>query len=494
MSTPIMAAATPAGRRGTFRQPKSLYLVSVFELAERFSYFGMLAILVYYVYFPVAQGGLGLSQTVATSLVGAYGGGIYLATVLGGWLADRILGAARTLLVGAVLVLAGHVALALLPGFAGLIAGLVLVALGSGCTKPTTASVVGSLYKPGDAQRIVGFTLFYLSLNIGALFGGMVTGFLQQSFGFHVGFGAAAAGMVAGLLIYIPAAKRFPESTRVVPSPAPRSARIRAAAIALGVVAVVAAAFSTGIVQASDSSTLVALAGVFVAVVYYVLMGRSAKVTKVEYNTVLRYLPIFVASAVQVALWMQLYTAVSIHAEARTDRALFGLDLPPSTVVASGAVFAIVLTPVMNAIWNRLGTRQPGTAVKYALSLLTLALCYAVLGVTALDDSAIIPIMLVIGVVGGFYLADLIASPTGLSYATAAAPMAFRTQMVSVHSMSYAIGAALAGVVARFYNPEVAAGGYFLGLAGITVLVALVLFMIRRVVVDGDQLSAASTA
>ncbi|MGO4105497.1 peptide MFS transporter [Leifsonia sp. YAF41] len=480
----------PPGRTGSFHQPRALYIVGMFELAERFSYFGMLAILIYYVYFPADKGGLGLDQTLATALVGAYSGAIYLATVLGGWIADRLLGSARTLMTGAVLVLLGHLALAFLPGFAGLIVGLALVALGSGATKATTASVVGSLYAPGDAQRIVGFTIFYLSLNLGALFGGLATAFIQQAAGFHAGFAAAAVGMLIGLIVFLPVRAMLPAQTRIVAAPATRKEMLRVAAIAGLVVLVVGSAFATGVVTLSDASALVAVIAAIAVTAYFIVMRRSTSVSPLEFRSVARYIPIFFASVVQVSLWMQLYTSVAVHAESHSDRYLFGIEFPPSTAVASGALFAIVLTPVVNAIWSRLGVRQPSVSVRYALSIGIMALCYLVLGVWSLDDGAMIPIAIMLGVVGAFFLADLVASPSGLSYATAVAPAQFRTQMVSVHSLSYAIGASLAGVLAQFYDPAGDAAAYFLAMAIGALVSAVVLICLRKTVRDGSALTA----
>lgn len=481
-------------RRGTFHQPRALYVVSAFELAERFSYFGMLAILVYYVYFSAGEGGLGLSQGLATALVGGYTGGIYLFTVVGGWVADRVLGAARTLVVGAVIVLAGHVTLAFLPGLSGLLIGMLLVAAGSGCTKATTASVVGTLYQAGSSERIIGFTLFYLSLNLGALLGGLSVAWIQQSWGFHAGFAAAAAGMVVGLIIYLPGRRTLPAEAIAPPAPAPAPVVARAVALALGIAVVLCVAFATGAIRLEDTSTVVAVLGALIATTYFVVMRRSTAASPEEFRTVVRYIPILVASTVLVALWMQLYIAVAVHADARIDRHFLGMEIPPSAVAASGAAFAILLTPLVNAMWTRLGSRQPGTAAKYAIAYVILGACYLALGTTASIEELQLPFIAMLGIVGGFFLADLVASPAGLAYATATAPHQFRTQLVSVHSMSYAVGAALAGVTAQWYSPDGNAGGYFLGLAVVSLLGAAAMFVLRRIVVDGRALTAATQA
>ncbi len=178
------------------------------ELWERFSFYGMQGILLIYLYYSAAEGGLGISRATAASIVGAYGGMVYLSTILGAWLADRILPSERVLYYSAVVVIAGHVCLALIGGVVGVGIGLILVALGSGGVKANATGLVGSLYAENDTRGNAGFSLFYLGINVGALTGPLVTGLLQSGVGFHYGFGAAAVGMAIGLTHYSLARKR----------------------------------------------------------------------------------------------------------------------------------------------------------------------------------------------------------------------------------------------------------------------------------------------
>jgi len=183
----------PIRERALFGHPIGLTNLFGVELWERFSFYGMLTILGYYLYYSTAESGLGLSQSTGVGIVGAYGGLVYLSTVLGGWIADRLIGMERTVFYGGVVVMAGHIALAVLPGLAGVGVGLVLVALGSGGLKANASSLLGTLYRPGDPRFDGGFTLFYLGINLGAFTGPLLTGLLQRHWGFHYGFGAAAA-------------------------------------------------------------------------------------------------------------------------------------------------------------------------------------------------------------------------------------------------------------------------------------------------------------
>jgi len=207
--------------RTVFGHPVGLTNLFGVELWERFSFYWMLTILGYYLYYSVTEGGLGLLKVTATGIVGAYGALVYLSTVLGGWIADRLLGMERTVFYGGVVVMCGHIALAILPGLAGVAVGLVHVALGSGALKANASSLLGTLYEKGDARCDGGFTLFYLGITLGPF---MITGLLQTRAGFHYGFGAAAVGMALGLTQYVAFRRNLGTHGRTVPNPLPRSA------------------------------------------------------------------------------------------------------------------------------------------------------------------------------------------------------------------------------------------------------------------------------
>src|SRR3954463_4625616 len=216
-----MSVQTIAGQdRGFFGQPRMLANLFGVELWERFSFYGMQGILLIYLYYETDRGGLGINQDTATSIVGAYGGSVYLATVIGAWLADRVFGPERVRFGSAILVMCGHVCLAVIPGLAGVAAGLILIALGSGGVKATATTIVRTRLGPGDDRRDAGFSIFYLGINLGALLGPLLTGLLQKDAGFHWGFGLAALGMAAGLAQYSVGRRHLPPST--VPHPLTR--------------------------------------------------------------------------------------------------------------------------------------------------------------------------------------------------------------------------------------------------------------------------------
>ncbi|MGK5685487.1 peptide MFS transporter [Actinoplanes sp. URMC 104] len=463
-----MAQGTISRERSFFGQPAPLANLFGVELWERFSFYGMQGILLIYLYYEAARGGLGIDEGTATSIVGAYGGSVYLATVIGAWLADRMFGPERVLFGSAILVMAGHVALAVIPGVAGVAAGLVLVALGSGGVKATATAIVGLLYAEGDDRRDAGFSIFYLGINLGALVGPLLTGLLQQEAGFHWGFAAAAVGMAIGLTQYAFGRRRLPASAHEVANPLPAGRRPLVFGIAALVVVLVAVLALTGLIPADRLSAIVVVLSILAAVAYFAVILTSHRIDDVERRRVLAFIPMFVASAAFWSLYQQQFTVVTIYSDKRLDRDLGGWEMPVSWVQSINPVFIIVLSGVFAAVWTRLGDRQPSTPVKFAAGT-------AIMGVAFLlflpfAGAASVPLLGLTGILFVFTIAELLLSPVGLSLTTKLAPQAFRTQMVALFFLSVALGTALSGTLAGYYSEdrEVA---YF----GILGLIAIVL-------------------
>ncbi|MBV1781143.1 oligopeptide:H+ symporter [Paeniglutamicibacter sp. ABSL32-1] len=459
---------------GFFGHPKTLSNLFSIEMWERFSFYGMQAILAYYMYFSVADGGLGIPQDLALSLVGAYGGAVYLSTILGAWLADRLLGSEKVLLCSAFLIMAGHLALAALPGATGLAAGLVLVAIGSGGLKANATALVGSLYSKEDTRRDAGFSIFYMGVNIGGLLGPLLTGFLQQRWGFHVGFAAAAIGMAIGVGIYLTGRKNLPDSVKAVGNPLPAGERRKYLLGLLAFIALVVVAFALKIVTAESLARTIAYAVILASVIYFTLMLRSKRVTAVERKHVLAFIPLYIASAAFWALFQQQFTFIAVYSQERLDRSLFGWEMPASWVQSINPVFIIVLAGVFAALWTKMGTRQPGTVVKFSLSLVLVGLAFLVfIPMNSLEKT---PLLVLVGILLLCTLAELLLSPIGQSVTTKLAPAAFGTQMIALFFLSVSLGTTLAGILAGFYTEgnEVA---YFLALGGTAIVLGVALLL-----------------
>src|SRR4051794_27574206 len=203
---------TRAEDHAFFGHPRGLATLFFTEMWERFSYYGMRAFLMLYMVAPAAAGGLGFADADAASIYGTYTGSVWGAAILGGIVADRFLGQYNSVLIGGIIIALGHFALAFkaLPFF---YTGLALIVVGTGLLKPNASTLVGSLYEQGDARRDAGFSIFYMGINLGALFGPLIAGYLAQRVDWHLGFACAGVGMTAGLIQYVVGRKHLAGAT-----------------------------------------------------------------------------------------------------------------------------------------------------------------------------------------------------------------------------------------------------------------------------------------
>jgi POT family proton-dependent oligopeptide transporter len=476
-----MTKTEVARERTFFGQPRVLANLFGVELWERFSFYGMQGILLIYLYYSAAQGGLGIDQDTATSIVGAYGGSVYLATVVGAWLADRLFGPERVLFGSAILVMIGHLCLALIPGLAGVAAGLICIALGSGGVKATATALVGTLYAPDDDRRDAGFSLFYLGINLGALLGPLLTGLLQKELGFHYGFGLAAVGMAIGLTQYAFGRKNLTGPAREVANPLPANRRGLALVVAVGAAVVIAVLAFAGLIPASRLSTIVVVLSILAAVAYFAVILSSHKVDGVERRRVLAFIPMFITSAAFWSLYQQQFTVVTVYSDKRLNRDLFGWTMPVSWVQSINPVFIIILSGAFAALWTRLGPRQPSTPIKFGLGTIIMGVAFLLFIPFAGGGPNSVPLLGLVGILFVFTVAELLLSPVGLSLSTKLAPAAFRTQMVALFFLSVALGTAMSGTLAKYYdeNHEVA---YFGILGALAIVIGLIIVAISPMV------------
>ncbi|AWB94414.1 MFS transporter [Agromyces badenianii] len=462
------------GDHGFFGQPRSLVHVFGVEMWERFSFYGMQGILLIYLYFSAAEGGLGLEETAAAGIVGAYGGGVYLSTILGAWIADRLLGSEKVLFFSAIVIMAGHIALALIPGFFGVGVGLILVAFGSGGLKANATSVVGTLYSDNDPRRDAGFSIFYLGINLGAFLGPILTGLLQSTLGFHWGFALAALGMAFGLIQYSFGRKALPPEASVVPNPLPRDRIGLVIGVAAASVVVVVVLVATGLITATNLVTWVIGAVIAAAVSYFVVILSSHRISTVERSRVVGFIPLFIASVAFWSLYQQQFTVLTIYSDKQLNRDLFGWEMPVSWVQSINPVFIIILSGVFAAIWTKLGDRQPSTPVKFALGTTIMGVAFLLFIPFAGGAANSTPLLAIVGILFVFTVAELLLSPVGLSVTTKLAPKVFHTQMVALFFLSVSLGTAISGQLATFYSAETEVA-YFGVLGGIAIVLGVAL-------------------
>ena len=457
-------------------QPWELATVFSVEMWERFSFYGLQGILLIYLYYSAAQGGLGINIVEATSIIGAYGGFVYLSTIIFAWLADRVLGAERTLFISAILVMCGHIALSALPGMLGVGIGLVLISLGSGGVKANATSIVGTLYAPEDSRRDAGFSIYYFGINLGAFAGPLLTGLLQKQAGFHWGFGLAAVGMAVGLVIYARGRKNLPAEANEVPNPLPASQRMRMIVITAVVVVLIALLAITGVLNADRLATSVVVVVIVASIAYFAVILSSKRITKIERTRVFSFIPMFITSAVFWSLYQQQFTVLTVYSDKQLNRDLFGWTFPVAWVQSINPVFIMILSLVFAAVWTRLGDRQPSTPIKFALGVIIMGVAFLLFIPMASTVPNSAPLLGLVGVIFTFTVAELFLSPVALSLSTKLAPAVYKTQMVALLFLSIALGTAMAGVLAEYYS-DTNQVPYFGILGGIAIAVGVVLIL-----------------
>lgn len=380
----------------------------------------------------------------------------------------------------AVIIMLGHISLALVPGVFGLGLGLVLIASGSGPLSATTSSLLGDMYDLRDERRDAGFSIYYVGVNVGAFVGPLVTGALWGMKGFHWGFGAAAVGMALGLTQYLLLRRStIGDTGHHVMNPLSHRGKVRYGLIAAATIALVVFLALIGVITAARLSGIVTVLTLVVAVVLFVIILTSSKLSQVEHGRVVAFIPMFVASAVFWSMYQQLFTVIALYADKRLNLSVFGWEIPPSWVQSVPPIFVIVFASVFAAMWTKLGSRQPATPVKFALGALIIGAAFLLFLPYANGGPGSTPLLWLVLIMFLFVMAELLISPVGQSLSTKVAPQAFRTQMVAMWFVSIAVGTSTAGWLASLYDVSNEVP-YFLSLGGVAVVVGVTLLLLRR--------------
>ncbi|MBK5968502.1 MULTISPECIES: peptide MFS transporter [Thiorhodovibrio] len=496
MIDPHRSAPSPAERslaagdnRRFLGHPSGLAMLFNVELWERFSYYGMRAILAYYLYAAMAEGGLGLDQTTAAVVVATYGASVYLLAVVGGFLADRLLGARRTTLYGGIVIMAGHLCMAVpgIPAFSWL--GLALIALGTGFLKPNISTMVGALYTASDPRRDAGFQLFYMAINIGGLLAPLVVAFLRHRWGFHAGFATAAAGMGVALLVYVLFTRTLHGAGNAVPNPLPPAARRRlpwlAGALLLGTGLLY---LLTGLwhggeasAQAARVNDVVFVMAIAASLYYFRAMLRHPLSSATDRRHVRAYLPLFIGACFFWMVFEQAAGYMALFAEANTKLALGSFQIDPEWYQSVNPVSILLLAPLFGWLFTRRAGRFPSTPMKFASAVLLIGLSAGIMSWLFAAYPADGPVKAAFWMLAGVFvlqtLAELMLSPVGLSATTALAPAHFASQVMSLWFLTLAVGQGLAGQIIQFTHGQSPAQSYLIN-AVLTLGIALVLFAV----------------
>jgi POT family proton-dependent oligopeptide transporter len=472
----MATSATEARRERRFLgHPRGLATLFMTEMWERFSFYGMRSILVLFLAASAAEGGLGLRDGTAKALVGVYSAMVYLVTLPGGWISDRLLGPRRSVLYGGVVIMLGHVAMAIPGGAAFVYLGLALIITGTGLLKPNIATLVGHLYgEDEDARRDAGFSIFYMGINLGAFLAPLVVGTLGQKVSWHLGFGMAAIGMALGLVQYVLGQANLPDGRppRRLDDTERRHFRNALAAGGGAVVAVVLLGRATGTLTLDNATWALAVIPLVVAAAYFAFMFfGSHEITPDERARLRAYLWLFVAASVFWMVYDQAATELSTFAQKRTDLSVGGWEMPSSWLQAINPIMVIALAPVFAALWVRAGGRF-STPLKFTAAMVLVGASFVIMTFAAAQASHGVRVSALWLVVTYFVqtTGELCLSPVGLSVTTKLAPKAFASQMIGLWYLAIAVGDAIGGQMTRLAGTVMSEPAYFLLLAAIALV------------------------
>jgi POT family proton-dependent oligopeptide transporter len=419
---------------------------------ERCSYYGMRALLILFMTAAVQKGGLGFSDRTAGAIYGLYTASVYLASLPGGWVADRLLGAQRAVLCGGTLIACGQFTLAI-PRTESFFLGLLLVVLGTGLLKPNISAIVGRLYPEGGARRDAGFTIFYMGINIGSFIGPLVCGWLGEKINWRLGFAAAGVGMLAGLLQFMLMRRRL-EDAGARPGVACVAARDwLAAGGAIAAVALIAVLVGSGVIRIDPVWTAQAAQWIIMglAVLAFLRLFLARDLDTVEKKRIGVVAMLFVAAAMFFAGLEQAGSSLNLFAERHTDRMVAAWEMPAGWFQMINPLFVVLLAPLAANVWVTLSKRDrdPSLGMKFSLGLLLLAAGFAVIALGAQRAVAgrVWPswllLMYLLHTVG-----ELCVSPVGLSSITKLAPARMVGQIMGLWFMATALGNLVAGLIA----------------------------------------------
>lgn len=465
--------------------PRGLATLFFTEMWERFSYYGMRAILLFYMYYAASKGGLGLDKPLAASIMSIYGSLVYLSSVLGGFVSDRILGSRKTVFIGGVLIMFGHIALATPFGKIALFISIALIVIGTGLLKPNISEMVGGLYQENDPRRDAGFSIFVFGINMGAFIAPIVVGYLGQNVNFHLGFSLAAIGMFFGLLQYYFDGKKYLSRESLYPTDPLEPEDLKKvlrwsllAVIATGLILTIMKLFD--LLNLQNIIFLITIVAIFIPIFYFIMMIASRKVTKIERSRVKAYIPLFIASILFWSIEEQGSVVLALFANEQTRLSFFSLIKFPSSLFQSlNPFFIMIYVPVFAMLWTKLGQHQPSSPKKFSYGLFFAGVSFLWMILPVLlygTSSKVSPFWLfmswAIVIIG-----EMLISPIGLSATTKLAPKAFQSQMMSMWFLSDAAAQAVNSQLVRFYNysTEIA---YFGIIGTITIIFGLLLLVI----------------
>ena len=448
--------------RAFFGHPRGLSTLFFTEMWERFSYYGMRALLILFMTAPVATGGLGFDTGIAGAVYGLCTSMVYMTSLPGGWIADRLIGQRRAVLYGGILIACGHFSMAF-PSIATFYMGLAFIVAGTGLLKGNVSVIVGALYPPGDTRRDAGFSIFYMGINLGAFVSPLICGYLGQRVNWHAGFACAGVGMLIGLVQYVYGA-RYLGTAGLDPAPAEspaaaallkQRARLWGGA-ALGVLIVIAGGMYTGALPITAKQVADA-AGYFLVILTVVFFGwlfLAADWTPSERRRLYAIAVFFLAATLFWSEFEQAGSTLNLFADRATRTSILGWDFPSSYFQSVQPIYIIASAPAFAWLWMRLGRHEPSSPNKFGLGLVCVGGGFGLLVVAstlAAGGVKVSPGWLILTYLLHTF-GELALSPVGLSAMTKLTPVRVAGLMMGVWFLALSVGNFIGGRLAALYG------------------------------------------
>ncbi|WP_366523864.1 peptide MFS transporter [uncultured Algimonas sp.] len=461
VGVPGALAGVKPTEKTIFGHPRGLLPVSVTEMWERMSYYGMRGLLVLFMTAAIAEGGLAIGTATAVAIYGLYTASVYFMGLPGGWIADRLIGSQKAILYGGIVIMCGHIVLAI-PNTQAFFIGLILVVLGTGLLKPNISAVVGQLYSAEDTRRDSGYAIYYAFINVGSLIGYTVCGALYEWQGAHWAFGASAVGMALGLVVYWKTRSSLGEAGAGPTAPMSQAGRRLSWSIVWGglaLIAIVTVSMLAGLFSFDPIAASKAVAVVFTAifVIYFAWVYFLGNLSPVEKRGMWAFMLICIASTMFWSGFEQAGSSLNLFGQDFTDRTIGGFELPTTWLQNVNPIFIILLTPFFAAFWVWLGKRMitPGYGLKMGAGLIIMGLGFIVMVFAA--QAAAQGKVAIFWLVLTYFLhtvGELTLSPIALSAVSKLSPPRFLGQMMGLFVLTYSMGNIIAGLMAGGFDPE----------------------------------------
>jgi POT family proton-dependent oligopeptide transporter len=479
---------------GFFGHPRGLATLFFTEMWERFTYYGMRAVLVLFLVAAVTSGGFGIDDKTATATYGLYTAGVYLAALPGGWIADRLIGAQRAVLAGGLAITFGNALLAMSTSPQEFYIGLVVIVLGVGLLKPNVSAIVADLYPEGGARLDAGFTIFYIGINVGGFLGPLITGLAQHYFGLRAAFAAAAFFMAVGVLQFyltrrhLGSAGNFIAATGAGGEVQPPPWRRFWAVVGLSALLLTSLVLGWIPVNAVGLAQVAAYGILGMAALYFLYYFTAAGLTREERRRGVVLVVLFVGCALFFSGYEQAGSSMSLFAERYTDRVIGRLNfvIPTSWFQSLNSIFIILFAPFFAWAWVALAKRNlnPSAPAKFALGVMLMGSGFVVMASAAAvvaSGSKVLPYWLILTYLLHTF-GELCLSPVGLSYYTKLTPKRFVGQMMGMWFLAMSLGNLVAGLIAGEFdaNNVAAMPGQYMHIVYFSVGLGAVLLILSR--------------